>query len=1194
MPASPHYRRRVAPGIALLLAVCFLGLMAILGGAFLTLARLERNTAVQRVKASKAYLLARSGLEDAVARLSTGQDPVYGGEDWDASGTLDPNEQAQEVENLSTLDVDACPAGHAMRPSFFVKDAAGMPALQPVSGRDRGQSGTSGFGTYALRIADLNARVHINGGDLSPTGCADLAPGGPNGFLLRLLDNLDRVLTGTSLPSLGSEVVGQRPPGGYRSVDDLKPLLGGGRFAQFSRHLTALAWVDPKVVKPQPVPGRPRRWQGIDDIHRLGQGATAGDGTPAAPWTRIMPSGGSILDPTPYAVRWEREFIYAASQLRLGDVVLEPRAPIAVNTASEAVLAAAFTGLSGTVMEVWDGNAGYDGGFSFFNNVANGAVDPPWVMPVSKWPYPNGDKTEDTPWIRTRAMYGSGYGSPSRPWYGPRNYNPVANHGVGHGGSPLPCPCPLGRLAETPALTPGQALGIARALRDRIAQAGPLQTWEDFNRFVDALPAWEDLNDDGILDGPPYRVDGWLGQYTRRIYQREDLDSDDVMRREVFQVASGHWAGGLTWLDPHLKRSNLSPQMAAGLTFAQKDVLKAMANPNTDLNDFNPDENLFKEADKTDVATLGIQPWVHTTELTLDPMGCFEIQSAGRLLDLGGRLGAQRQLQARARIFEVFRDTTQEDFLRPGHQILGTAAPYPLSGGQALVSYPESGGQPAATYDGQIGLGFIAPEAGPDETLRGALFHTRDATDSADLHVPDVDGPHHDRLIGTGHPCGHVFPDGVYSERDASLKFPMAGNLTEIPVGYLPAVPDAYVFYAAFWVKTLWLPEASPRAHALFSMSPAVTPSVQHNSMDIPAYWTPLSNILARPVGLYFVPARNNVWQNVKTGAYDHNVWCARGRGWSARTLLWGTTHSLYDSDTLHRRGLGGPPLTTRPVGRLQGHRWQHITLVGKAPYQMFPGPVNAVLLGRVPAASVPVGIRNGFGGGYSRKALVMDHLGDPADPNHLRFGEVAAAHNMNYVADATFANVRVGGRLVPNTPPDGAARVSAYVGHFSGASSPAALGRYNKESGAAYVSPPLPSGVRFLRMSWTSILPELWFDRDGDGWLGDASDGHLPVNDRYRPDPAHPSQGAPGSNGLRDVRIDLELWDAQRRASFNDPGGANTLPGLSGTLHYRARFVNEWDAHTRLNHPLDVTPFLDDVTLTYQRHGSLPILEWE
>ena len=97
-----------------------------------------------------------------------------------------------------------------------------------------------------------------------------------------------------------------------------------------------------------------------------------------------MPSGGSVLDPTTYAIRWEREFIYAARQLRLGAVAREPRAPVAVNSAAEPVLAAVIMGLSATVLEVWDGNAGYEGGFGFFNNVGNAAVDPPWVMPVSK------------------------------------------------------------------------------------------------------------------------------------------------------------------------------------------------------------------------------------------------------------------------------------------------------------------------------------------------------------------------------------------------------------------------------------------------------------------------------------------------------------------------------------------------------------------------------------------------------------------------------------------------------------------------------------------------------------------------------------------------------------------------------------------------------------------------------------------
>jgi hypothetical protein len=236
---------------------------------------------------------------------------------------------------------------------------------------------------------------------------------------------------------------------------------------------------------------------------------------------------------------------------------------------------------------------------------------------------------------------------------------------------------------------------------------------------------------------------------------------------------------------------------------------------------------------------------------------------------------------------------------------------------------------------------------------------------------------------------------------------------------------------------------------------------------------------------------------------------------------------------------------------------------------------------------------------GQKRKALTALHNQDPQDPNHLRFGEVAAEHNMNYVADATFGGVRVGGSLVPGSLWN--APFTTYETFFTGGTGPAALGRYLKEGGAAYVSPLLPAGGRPVQVAWTEIPADLWFDGDNDGgnadgWMGDASNGHAPRNDQFGPG------GTAGPDGKRDVRIDLELWETDglgydvKRASLQTPGFAHTLPSPApgNRLYYKAVFVNDWDDATRLNNPLDVTPFLDDVTIATAEPGGGRILAWE
>jgi hypothetical protein len=1224
-------------GIALILVAGVLSLLAVLAAAFITLVQLERKAARQRLYTTKARLLARSGFEDALARLGDGQAPEassnrYRGEDRNDDGVVNagPEEEGQVYRPSpagTPADTDACPVRQALRPSFSRRhpsdlDAQGHPAPASirVEGRERGYSGILGPAatpreTHALKVEDLNGRIHVNDGDLSAANAQDAANDGPNGFLRRLLDNLERVVTGTNAsPGRGAQVLAARPAGGYRKLSDLKPVLGQARFDQVSPHLTAQAWVDPKVLKPQPVDARPNRFYGVNDTHRLGNppaaalastpatsGDVLGEGTKASPWSQQLTCAAQ-LDATAYPVRWERDSIYAWRQLRLGPPALEPRAPVAVNGASKEVLASVFLGLKGTYLECWDGSAGFDSGFGYFFD-AQGWLDAPIDLGTGLPPpqsdfqgptyaYPD-QATEESPWFRTRVDYGDNYGSLSHPWYGPQGY-------VAGAVGPVTWCAPLGRLAETAPITLAQAGAIAQALLDRRSQKGSFRTWAEFNAFVDALPLWEDVDGNGALDGPPYIVTSNSTSYTRRTYRREDADSDGILNRRTFSVASGTWSSGdIAWVD--LGAGPLGAGDVPGLTFAQKDVLKAMANPNADLNDFNPDQNLFKEVDKSDLG--GASTYAHTTELALDSPGFFRVQAAGRILGVDGRLLAEQAFASLVQLWDLHRDTTQADFMRdfngatpqPISAVFSGPAPaYALAGGQTLVSYPEPqtvGGAPAANavYDGQIGLGLVGAMAGPGDTLQGDLFDTLNASGSGDAMVPDQPGPFQAALVGTGSALGNLFPDGAYSERDAALKFPMAGNIA-----------PGTTFYIGFWVKPNWLPEASPRPHALLSMS-------RNTDWGIPTASIPIDNIPVAPIGLYFVPSRNNAWQSGLLGGYDHSSASCLGGTWPRRCLLWGSVHSLYATDTLNVRGMPnvngpqwGPPAATlpvsqKPVGRLEGHRWAHLGVVARSGWAFPDGNSSFQVLGRAPGSAL---MTNGGGWNGDLPALFgyLGALHADGSANHLRFGEVAAGCNMNYTADATFANVRAG---------TGGTSAQC-VQYFTGASGPAAYGRYYKEGdyltpGAVYTSPKLPAAItRPVRITWTEIPCDLWLDGDldgnnQDGWPGYDADGDGVIdpgegirNDQFR------SDRTPGANSLRDLRIDLEVWDDTGfRATFSDPAGPNLVPVPVGRLTYKAVFVNEWRDATRLNNPLDVTPFLDDVTILYTPAGGVRILAW-
>ena len=122
---------RSRPGLALLLVVGVLGILAVLAAAFVTMAQIERRASRQRLNATKAGLLARSGIEDALARLCAGQDPdlpgsAYKGEDWDDDGAVTGLESAAEAYRPGQANLSDCPVRHAMRPSFFAKALPGQ------------------------------------------------------------------------------------------------------------------------------------------------------------------------------------------------------------------------------------------------------------------------------------------------------------------------------------------------------------------------------------------------------------------------------------------------------------------------------------------------------------------------------------------------------------------------------------------------------------------------------------------------------------------------------------------------------------------------------------------------------------------------------------------------------------------------------------------------------------------------------------------------------------------------------------------------------------------------------------------------------------------------------------------------------------------------------------------------------------
>jgi len=249
-------------GLVLIVVAGVLGVLTVLTACFVTLAHLERQASSRRTATLKALLLARSGLEDALARLDAGQDPAlrrsaYAGEDADLSGILESVERAEEIHQPGVLNLQDCPLAHALRPSFAV-DSGGTTANVQVDGRRRGYSGSLApprSGCYAMQVEDESGKLCVNGGfldardrdgDAIPDHRDRSIPGrGWNSQLLRVLGNLG---SGLGLPTLGTDLIVGRPAGGYRSMAHVQ--AAAGTPVDLSPYLCLSVWTDLKVVRP--------------------------------------------------------------------------------------------------------------------------------------------------------------------------------------------------------------------------------------------------------------------------------------------------------------------------------------------------------------------------------------------------------------------------------------------------------------------------------------------------------------------------------------------------------------------------------------------------------------------------------------------------------------------------------------------------------------------------------------------------------------------------------------------------------------------------------------------------------------------------------------------------------------------------------------------------------------------------------
>lgn len=223
-----------------------------------------------------------------------------------------------------------------------------------------------------------------------------------------------------------------------------------------------------------------------------------------------------------------------------------------------------------------------------------------------------------------------------------------------------------------------------------------------------------------------------------------------------------------------------------------RDVLKANFNPNTNLNCFNPDHNRLLWVDKTELT-------YYTTEFTFYPTGSFEIDSLGRVLRPDNRVLAESEIRTTAKVFDLYRQTTQAEFVN-GSRISSNTAFGPTYKNGGLQIMPEL--QDYATdadYDGYITLATTEnSDQGGD--FRSSFDYNGINADTAITNT-NTQAFVSDTLIANTNTTpilvGHLYPDGVYSEVDSVPEYQFQPNFTN--------------FSLSMWVKPQFHPEDSER-----------------------------------------------------------------------------------------------------------------------------------------------------------------------------------------------------------------------------------------------------------------------------------------------------------------------------------------------------------------------------------------------
>jgi hypothetical protein len=1159
-------------GMALILVLGLLALLALLAATFATLTGVDRQVSRNYLDTVRARLAAESGVEAALALL---QQRMLRGSLW--------TETSWSVADDRKIRVD----GGEIRDAGFL----GAGAYGPDGDFCR------------VRISDAHSRIHVNDG----------APGGPEHSVSR---NLRRILNilgaqpAVNVPDLGDKILRFRPSTGYASVFDLIVALDrdAEAFERVRPFVTVHAWSDPDVCNPVPLSSETAR------LYAVGFPRPSGEGGPLFRFGhqknyRGEPVSAPLLFFDPQNGNPSHNLVWGRDSLNPQWIEIVRRSPVNVNTAPREVLAALITDLEGFLL--------VERRRDLLPSGRGAASSSPCASPGSGYS-----------WTSLRYRYdgqdnsGGECGALYRtvPFTGPG--------GRSTGG--IPAAAVVGEILACRERKPSPGIdGLDYAA---VPFGGPLGSWAQFNRFVDALV------ERGLL--------------------------------------ADHRSGFFFDFDSSGRPVPDSPLQLRAASQAIGDVLKANFNPNLHLNELNPNRALFTHVDKTDLL-------VHSTEFCFTPMGIFEIESEGRIVrPLGGEeheTVALKKMFAAVKLFDAARETSQAQFYRGEISPRRSEPETNNNRGLECGPEPDNGRAPSeAHYEGYLqlstaGSNFSKAETKPKDALwttlsdpsfypgaatmapggahLGSVIHAHFQLDHAAHHHASRDG-----MTWPPFWDGFRLPQGawqsVFGRRGALNR--NWGDLTEaIPSPYSPvdstragmadryrlarsytgpaptgvsAAPSdlrldgAYVERdsafgywidenvsfnfnegtVAFWIKPAFAPESTGKRRTLLSLS--------RYHAALPQFMNP------SPFGLFFVPPHgaDDSLPPTYAGGIARFRPCSLAFGFgfsSAAGYSWemGGTDAASDRATDHAF-VFSPTLNRDGQGILRSHEWTHVAVTWDNPRNRLPTAqtVKIYVNGRIlpgtvgmphlfaqegqPFQNTPwwtVHSLQALFPGASRAGWVKNTIrlgGEPSKLFDLPGDE--GLFPANFTADATFDEFYVWMN-----------RNGGAHGGLSGLQQLWNRGRYYRPDDrvpddAKFTSGPVDLGPsdsrapsadkRLLGIAWTEIAED--YDRSGTSMTPKGYD--------YSTTP--PTELRPGES-VADLGLEVEgaSYGPYRNPAFSPartPAGRPVPIRDGAELRYTAKLKT--GAASQSSPILLSTPILDDVTL-YFDSGVPKILGW-